>query len=115
MKSSITLAAFALAGCLAAAPLARADDDTFEVDFDNTATFSVTVYMNGSAVCNLDAGASCTRDFPVSGGSYSVHFVASTGSTSDDTVSATSCDDTYVPTFTVSNEHVHFSCEDAIF
>ena len=114
MKTSITLAAFALVGCLVAAPLARADDDTFEVDFYNTATFSVTVYMDGSAVCNLDAGESCTKDFPVSGGSYSVHFVASTGSTSDDTVSATTCQDADIPTFTVSNEHVHFSCEDPI-
>lgn len=49
MNTGITLAAFALVGCLTAASAARADDDT--------------------------------------------------------------C----VPTFTVSGEHVHFSCEDAIF
>jgi len=115
MKTINTLAAIALLGCLAAAPQARADDDTFEVDFVNNASFGVTVYMNGEAVCTLDAGASCDKDFANSGGTYGVHIVASTGSTSDDTVSATSCDETYVPTFTILNEHVHFSCEDAIF
>lgn len=115
MKTSNMLAAAVLAGCLAALPQARADDATFEVDFVNNASFGVTVYMNGQAVCTLDAGASCDKDFDTSGGSYAVHIVASTGSTSDDTVSATSCDETDVPTFTILNEHVHFSCEDAIF
>lgn len=114
MKTGIMLAASALAACLAAPSAECADTDTFEVDFYNTATFSVTVYMNGSTVCNLAAGESCFKDFLVVGGTYSVHFVAGTGSTSDDTVSAGSCEDGDVPTFTVSDEHVHFSCEDPI-
>lgn len=115
MKTFRMLAACALIGCLAALPQARADDDSFEVDFVNDASFRVTVYMNGDAVCTLDAGESCDKDFDSSGGTYAVHFVAGTGSTSDDTVSATSCDDSYVPTFTIQDEHVHFSCEDALF
>ena len=111
MKTSLVLAALASVACLSCPPRAGADgDDTFEVDFDNQASFAVTVYLNGNAACNLNAGASCSPSLSSSNGNYSVHIVASTGSTSDDTVGPNTCEDLDTPTFTIYDDHVHFGC-----
>lgn len=112
MKTSLVVGVLMSTACLACPFPAGADgDDSFEVDFDNQASFSVTVYLNGSAACEVEAGGSCTQDLANSTSSYSVHIVASTGSTSDDTVGPNSCEDLDTPTFTIYDDHVHFSCE----
>ena len=112
MKTRLVFGALLSAACLACPLPAGADgDDSFEVDFDNQASFSVTVYLNGNVACNLNAGASCSPNLSGSNGNYSVHFVASTGSTSDDTVGPDTCEALDVPTFTIYDDHVHFGCE----